>query len=43
MKALEDVENEVRKRFGFSERTNVIDHPFCGPFGRVMREEGDAE
>ena len=25
MKALEDVENEVRKRFGFSERSNVID------------------
>ena len=25
MKALEDIENEVRKRFGFSERSNVID------------------
>ncbi len=25
MKALKDVENEVRKRFGFSERSNVID------------------
>ena len=32
MKALEDVENEVRKRFGFSERSNVIDVPFYGPF-----------
>ena len=25
MKALEDIENEVRKRFGFSERSNVVD------------------
>ena len=27
MKALEDVEKEVRERFGFSERENVIDTP----------------
>lgn len=28
MKALEDVEKDVRKRFGFSERENVIYPPF---------------
>jgi hypothetical protein len=28
MKALEDVEKDVRKWFGFSERENVIDPPF---------------
>ena len=28
MKALEDVENEIRKQFGFAERDNVIDHFF---------------
>jgi len=27
MKALEDVEKEVRERFGFSDRENVIDRP----------------
>jgi len=26
MKALEDVEKEVRKRFGFAERDNVVDY-----------------
>ena len=28
MKALEDVEKDIRKRFGFSERENVIYPPF---------------
>jgi len=28
MKALEDVEKDVRKWFGFSDRENVIDTPF---------------
>lgn len=28
MQALEDVEREIRKRFGFSERDNLIDMPF---------------
>ena len=30
MKALEDVEKEVRSKFGFAERENVIDHFFGG-------------
>lgn len=28
MQALEDIENEMRKRFGFSERDNVLNIPF---------------
>lgn len=35
MKALEDVEKEVRERFGFSERENVI-YP---PFGMIGEQE----
>ena len=30
MQALEDVEREVRKRFGFAERDNVLDKLFFG-------------
>ena len=33
MQALEDVENEFRKRFGFSERDNVVSTPiFLNPY-----------
>jgi len=28
MQALEDIENEMRKRFGFAERDNVLNIPF---------------
>lgn len=35
MKALEDVEKDIRKRFGFSERENVI-YP---PFGMIGEQE----
>ena len=34
MKALEDVEKEVRKRFGFAERENVVDYSFIIPSSR---------
>ena len=33
MQALEDIENEVRKQFGFSERDNVVNAPiFLNPY-----------
>ena len=35
MKALEDVEREVRKKFGFAERDNII---FPPPFGERIEE-----
>lgn len=37
MQALEDVEREIRKRFGFAERDNVIMMPLPSPY----REEGE--
>lgn len=37
MQALEDVEREIRMRFGFSERDNVIMQPLPEPY----REEGE--
>ena len=45
MKALEDVEKEVRKRFGFAERENVVNY-FFNPSSRSqsgadMRGEQD--
>lgn len=39
MQALEDVEKEVRKRFGFAERDNVIDYFFNNPFKRKAESE----
>ena len=39
MLALEDVEKEVRKRFGFAERDNVIDYFFNNPFKRKAESE----
>jgi hypothetical protein len=39
MKALEDVEKEVRERFGFSDRENVID-PLLGLVGELDEQNG---
>ena len=45
MKALEDVEKEVRKRFGFAERENVVNYFFNtssrSQSGADMRGEQD--
>ena len=38
MQALEDVEREIRKRFGFAERENVIMMPLPEPY----REKGES-
>lgn len=43
MQALEDVEREIRKQFGFSERDNIIPHlfnaGFCPNCGAMMEVE----
>lgn len=38
MKALNDVETEIRKQFGFAERSNVIEH-FFNPFNKETEDK----